>query len=84
MEYQGKGWLDPNSNEVYAKMPELIGAHPLCPVCLMGVDRSISANHKGKTFYFCMKDHKEMFEKHTDVYDRFLAEDAALGTQPGR
>ena len=75
MEYQGKGWLDPNSNEVYAKMPELTGARPLCPICFMEPDRSISANYKGKTFYFCMKDHKEMFEKHTDVYERFLAED---------
>lgn len=77
MEYQGKGWLDPNSNEVYAKMPELTGAHPLCPICLMDPDRSISTDYKGKTFYFCSKDHKEIFDKHTDVYDRFLAEDLA-------
>ena len=79
MEYQGKGWLDPNSNEVYAKMPgmpELTGAHPLCAACLMNADRSISTNYKGKTFYFCSKDDKETFDKHTDVFDRFLAEDA--------
>jgi putative intracellular protease/amidase/YHS domain-containing protein len=76
MEYQGKGWLDPNSNEVYAKMPELTGAHPLCPVCLMETGRSISTNYKGKVFYFCSKEDKELFEKHTDVYERFLAEDA--------
>jgi putative intracellular protease/amidase/YHS domain-containing protein len=78
MEYQGKGWLDPNSNEVYAKMPELTGAHPLCPICLGDADRSISSSYRGKTFYFCMKEHKEMFVKHTDVYDRFLAEDAKV------
>jgi putative intracellular protease/amidase/YHS domain-containing protein len=75
MEYQGKGWLNPESNEVYAKMPELTDAHPICAVCLMGVGHSISTHYKGKTFYFCMKDHKETFEKHTDVYDRFVAED---------
>ena len=76
MEYQGKGWLDPNSNEVYAKVPQLTEAHPLCAICLMETDRSIATNYKGKTFYFCMKDHKETFEKHTDVYERFLTEDA--------
>jgi putative intracellular protease/amidase/YHS domain-containing protein len=76
MEYQGKGWLDPNSNEVYAKMPELTGAHPLCPVCLGKAERSITAQYKGKTLYFCMQEHKVMFEKHTDVFDRFVAEDA--------
>jgi YHS domain-containing protein len=41
----------------------------------MNTARSISTNYKGKTFYFCSKDHKETFEKHTDVYDRFVAED---------
>lgn len=76
MEYQGKGWLDSNSNKVYAKMPDLTAAPPICAVCLMDTDRSIPINYKGKTFYFCMKDHKEMFEKHTGVYERFLAEDA--------
>ncbi|MBV8213584.1 MAG: DJ-1/PfpI family protein [Verrucomicrobia bacterium] len=84
MEYQGKGWLDPNSNEVYAKMPELTGAHPLCPVCLQDADRSISTDYKGKTVCFCSKGHKDVFEKHTDVYDRFLAEDTAIGSQAGQ
>lgn len=77
MEYQGKGWLNPDSNEAYARMPELNGAHPICPVCMsMAADRSISTNYKGKTFYFCSKGCKETFDKHTDLYDRFLAEDA--------
>ena len=77
MEYQGKGWLNPDSNEAYAKMPELTGVHPLCPVCLsMDGDRSISTSYKGKTFYFCSKNCKETFDKHTDVYERFSAEDA--------
>ena len=76
MEYQGKGWLNPDSNEAYARMPEFTSAHPVCPVCLtMDADRSISTNYKGKTFYFCSKGHKETFDKRTDVFDRFLAED---------
>jgi YHS domain-containing protein len=47
----------------------------------MGVDRSISAKYKSKTYYFCMEDHKSLFEKHTDIFDRFLAEDAAAGSK---
>jgi len=27
--------------------------------------------------YFCSQDEKNFFEKHTDVFDKFLAEDAA-------
>jgi putative intracellular protease/amidase/YHS domain-containing protein len=75
MEYQGKGWLDPKSNEVYAKMPDLTGAHPLCAVCLMDPNRALSTSYRNTTFYFCMKEHKELFDKHTNVYDRFVAED---------
>jgi YHS domain-containing protein len=43
----------------------------------MGTDRTISSSYKGKTYYFCSKSHKETFEKHTDVFAHFLAEDAA-------
>jgi putative intracellular protease/amidase/YHS domain-containing protein len=77
MEYQGKGWLNPDSNESFARMPELPGEPPICPVCLMGADHAISSNYKGKTYYFCSVSHQEMFQKHTDVFERFLAEDAA-------
>ena len=77
MEYQGKGWLNPDSNESFARMPELLGEHPICPVCLMGADRMISSTYKVKTYYFCSNDHKLMFQKHTDVFDRFVAEDTA-------
>jgi len=47
----------------------------------MGVDRSISSKYRGKTYYFCMEDHKNLFEKHTDIFDRFLAEDLAAGSK---
>ncbi len=76
MEYQGKGWLDPNSNEVYAKLPELTGAHPVCPVCLSDADHAISTIYKGRTLYFCSTGCKEIFDQHSAVYDQFLAEDA--------
>lgn len=82
IEYQGRGWQNANSNETFARMPELTGQNPICPVCFMGADRFISAKYRGKTYYFCMEDHKSLFEKHTDVFDRFLAEDSAHSSQP--
>ena len=78
IEYQGKGWLDPNSNEAYAKLPVFNEENPICPVCLMKVsDRSIKSSYKGKNYYFCSTSHKEAFDKHNDIFDRFLAEDLA-------
>jgi len=81
MEYQGKGWENPNSNAVYAKMPAFTEEHPLCPVCLGEGDRSIKTVHNGKTYYFCGQGEKEFFEKHTEVFDRLLAEDVGTATR---
>ncbi len=77
IEYQGKGWLNPDSNEAYATMPVLDDNRPLCPLCLMLGDRSIKSGYKGKIYYFCSEDEKAFFDKHLDVFERFLAEDAA-------
>ncbi len=77
IEYQGKGWLNPDSNEAYATMPVLDETHPLCPLCLMEGDRSIKTTYKGKIYYFCAEGEKEFFAKHPEVFERFLAEDAA-------
>ena len=82
MEYQGTGWQNPDSNEVYAKMPEFDEAHPLCPLCLMEGDRSLKTNHKGKNFYFCSPDEKSFFDQHLEVFDRFAAEDAVRTAKP--
>ncbi len=78
IEYQGQGWLNPDSNEAYAKMPVLDENHPVCPLCLMDGDRSIKTSYKGKTYYFCSEVEKAFFDKHLDEFERFLAEDAAL------
>ena len=77
IEYQGKGWLNPDSNAAYATMPAFNENHPICPVCLMDGDRSITTTYKGKTYYFCAPSEKEFFDKHLDVFERFLAEDAS-------
>jgi transcriptional regulator GlxA family with amidase domain len=64
MEYQGQGWLNADSNEVYAKVRTSTDDHPLCPVCWMEVDPKTSPKsvYKGKTYYFCMQPHKERFD----------------------
>jgi len=70
LEYQGRGWMDPNSNAVYAKARVSTEEHPLCPVCEMDVDVATAPKsvYKGKTYYFCMQSHKEMFDAAPDKF----------------
>ena len=65
MEYQGQGWLRPDSNAIYAKKLASNPAHPVCPVCEMEVDpkNAPKSAFKGKSYYFCSDDHKAEFEK---------------------
>jgi YHS domain-containing protein/putative intracellular protease/amidase len=64
MEYQGQGWLNPNSNSIYATEPVSTAAHPLCAICQMEVDPATAPKsvYKGKTYYFCSDEDKEQFE----------------------
>src|SRR5438874_13738997 len=64
MEYQGQGWMDRNSNQIYATAPVSTAEHPLCPVCQMDVDPATAPNSlfKGKTYYFCSQDDKRTFD----------------------
>jgi transcriptional regulator GlxA family with amidase domain len=70
MEYQGQGWTDPDSNQVYAQVRTATDEHPLCPVCNMDVDAKVAPQsvYKGKTYYFCSRDHKEQFESAPDKF----------------
>src|SRR5499427_8290155 len=38
MEYQGQGWMNADSNSVYAKLRSSVDGHPLCVVCSMAID----------------------------------------------
>lgn len=76
MEYQGTGWMNADSNIAYSTMPELHDDKPLCPLCLMQGNPSISSVHQGKTICFCSEGEKAFFDAHTEVYERFLKEDA--------
>jgi putative intracellular protease/amidase len=63
IEYQGKGWMNADSNEIYAKpLAASADGQPLCPVCGMDADHTISSLYKGKTYYFCMPPHKQLFD----------------------
>jgi putative intracellular protease/amidase/YHS domain-containing protein len=62
LEYQGQGWLNPNSNAEFAGPIKQTANHPLCAVCGMEIDRSLSSTYKGKTYYFCVKEHKQIFD----------------------
>jgi len=65
LEYQGQGWKNPNSNLAFAKKPISTDAHPLCPICEMEVDKKTALHEKyrGKTYYFCMEEHKQRFDQ---------------------
>jgi YHS domain-containing protein len=64
LEYQGPGWMDANSNVVYAKMRASDSNHPVCPVCSMSVDTAsgLTTAYQGRTYYFCSPDHKVQFD----------------------
>jgi putative intracellular protease/amidase/YHS domain-containing protein len=65
MEYQGEGWLKPESNAVYAVARASTSGQPLCPVCEMEVDPATAPKsvYKGKTYYFCQPNHKTIFDE---------------------
>ncbi|HXZ79429.1 MAG TPA: DJ-1/PfpI family protein [Terriglobales bacterium] len=70
LEYQGQGWMNPDSNQLYAQAPVSSDEHPLCPVCEMEVDPKTAPTsaYKGKTYYFCSQDHKQLFDQTPDRY----------------
>ena len=70
MEYQGEGWMDPDSNRLYATSLPFTAEHPLCAVCGMDVDPKIAPKSvvKGTTYYFCSEDDKKTFDAAPDKF----------------
>jgi putative intracellular protease/amidase/YHS domain-containing protein len=70
MEYQGLGWMNPDSNQVYAATPVSTAEHPLCVVCGMDVDPATAPKSvfKGATYYFCSEDDKKTFDAAPDKF----------------
>jgi YHS domain-containing protein len=74
MEYQGQGWMNPDSNQVYAATPVSTAERPRCVVCGMDVDPKTAPKSlfKGATYYFCSDDDKKTFDA---APDRFVNTD---------
>jgi putative intracellular protease/amidase/YHS domain-containing protein len=70
MEYQGQGWMNPDSNQAYAAIPVSTAEHPVCPVCGMDVDPATSPKSvfKGATYYFCSDNDKKTFDAAPDKF----------------
>jgi putative intracellular protease/amidase/YHS domain-containing protein len=64
LEYQGQGWMDPDSNRAYAKTRISTAEHPACPVCGMDVDPPTApkSTYRGRVYYFCGSGHKTLFD----------------------
>ncbi|MFV8756356.1 DJ-1/PfpI family protein [Nannocystaceae bacterium ST9] len=73
LEYQGTGWMDPDSNVAFANKPVSTPGHPICPVCEMEVDEdSAQVTHRGETIRFCSAACQETFAKYPE---RFVGSD---------
>lgn len=69
IEYQGQGWMNAGSNEIYAKYEKKEAAkEAFCPVCGMQGNPAITSVYKGKTYYFCMQDHKLTFDEDPEEF----------------
>jgi YHS domain-containing protein/putative intracellular protease/amidase len=70
MEYQGQGWMNPDSNQIYAATPVSTTGRTVCLVCGMNVDPATAPKsvYKGKTYYFCSEDDKKTFDALPDKF----------------
>jgi putative intracellular protease/amidase len=70
MEYQGKGWMNADSNQLYATALVSTIERPVCAVCGMDVDPKIATKsvYKNKTYYFCSNDDKKTFDAAPDKF----------------
>src|SRR5438067_3352829 len=70
MEYQGEGWMNPDSNQLYATPLISTAEYPLCTVCGMDVDPKTAPTSvfKGTTYYFCSDDDKKTFDAGPEKY----------------
>src|SRR5215831_20921169 len=76
LEYQGEGWMNPDSNQTYATLPVSTSEHPVCVVCGMDVDPKIAPKSifKGATYYFCSEDDKKTFDAVPEKFVRASGE----------
>ena len=84
MEYQGEGWMNPDSNQIYAASLVSTPEHPLCVVCGMDVDPKAAPKSvlKGATYYFCSEDDKKTFEAAPDKFITAVTPSSAISGSP--
>ncbi|HTZ60104.1 MAG TPA: hypothetical protein VMB49_18470 [Acidobacteriaceae bacterium] len=68
LEYQGWGWLNPSSDAEFAGRIKQTVGQLVCAICGMRMSPSLSSNHKGRTCYFCVRDHKQIFDAAPDQF----------------
>src|SRR5439155_13789766 len=80
LEYQGEGWMNPDSNQIYATSLTSTAEHPLCAVCSMDVDPKIAPKSvfKSATYYFCSEDDKKTFDAAPEKFITALAPRSAV------
>ena len=75
MEYQGEGWMNPDSNQLYALSPVSTAEHPVCVVCGMDVSPKTAPKSvfKGATYYFCSENDKKTFDATPEQFVKTVA-----------
>lgn len=70
LEYQGTGWMHPDSNAEFATRPVGTPDRPICPVCegRVSTKTALRLEHQGKTYYFCGEWCREHFRKHPERF----------------
>jgi putative intracellular protease/amidase/YHS domain-containing protein len=82
MEYQGEGWMNPDSNQLYALSPVSTAEHPVCVVCGMDVAPKTAPKSvfKGATYYFCSENDKKTFDAAPEQFVKTVAPKPAISS----
>jgi putative intracellular protease/amidase/YHS domain-containing protein len=78
LEYQGTGWMNPDSNAEFAQRPVSTPERPYCPVCEaeLAEPTAFTYVYKKKSHMFCSQECKDDFVK---TPERFLVSGGGIG-----
>lgn len=74
LEYQGTGWMFPNSNAEFAKKAVGTRARPICPVCEspLTLSKAVIWEDQGKTWRFCSEWCRDQFKANPKLFSSLL------------
>lgn len=74
LEYQGTGWMFPNSNAEFAKKTVGTRERPVCPVCESPLIRSkaLTWDYQAKTWYFCGEWCRDRFKENPKLFSSLI------------